>query len=76
MSYLLTLGSHIHSPAIAVIAYSMAHSKHEHEECRVREQSRIGILIRLIKNDRISFPFISTTWSCNSLFLCIILMND
>ena len=26
------------------------------------EQSRIGIIIRLIKNGRISFPFISSTW--------------
>ena len=63
MSYLLTWGSHTHSPATAMMAYSMAYSKHKHGECRRREQCRIGILIRLIKNSRISIPFISPTCS-------------
>ena len=58
MSYLLTQGSRIHSPVTVMIAYSMANSKHKHVECRVRAQSRISILIQLIKTGRISFPFI------------------
>ena len=67
MSYLLTWGSHIHSPTTAMMAYSMANSKHKHGECRGREQSRIGILIRLIKNSCIVFPFISPTYTCMSI---------
>ena len=50
MSFLVTWGWRIHSPATAMMAYSMANSKHKHGECRGREHSRIGILIRLIKN--------------------------
>ena len=61
MSYLLTWGSRIYSPATARMAYSMANTKHKHGECMGREQSRIGILIRLFKNGRIFFPFISPT---------------
>ena len=30
-------------------------------ECMGREQSRIGIIIRLFKNGRVSFPIISPT---------------
>ena len=52
----MTWASHTHSPAAAMIAYSMANSKHKHGECMGREQSRIGIIIRLFKNGRISFP--------------------
>ena len=61
MSYLLTFGSRTHSPATAKMAYSMANSKHKLGDCREREHSRIGILIRRIKNGRIFFPFISPT---------------
>ena len=62
MSYLLTWGLCIRSPATALMDYSMAYSKHKHGECRGMEQRRIGILIRLINNGRMFFPSISPTW--------------
>ena len=39
----------------------MAYGKGMHGECERRKQSRIGIIIRLIKNSRISFSVISPT---------------
>ena len=57
----MTWASRIHSPSIFAVLYSMGPSIHMPGECRGREQSRIGIIIRLIKNGRISFPFISPT---------------
>ena len=75
MSYLLTWVLRIHYPATAMMAYSMANSKHKHGECRGREQSRIGILIRLIKNGRISFPFISPTCLDEPTTCCHVTIN-
>ena len=48
MSYLLTWGLRKHSPATTMMVYSMAYSKHVPGECMGLEQSRIGIIIRLI----------------------------
>ena len=59
MFYSLTWGSCTHSPATVMIPYSMANSKHKHGECREREQSHTGILIRPF---RILFHFIYRTW--------------
>ena len=61
MSYFMTRESRTHSPSIISVLYSMGPSIHMPGECMGREQSRIGIIIRLIKNSRISFPFISPT---------------
>ena len=58
----MTWASRIHrSPGTAVLIYPMAYNKHTPGECTQRQQSRIGILIRLFKNGRISFPVISPT---------------
>ena len=59
MSQLMTWALRIHSPSILAVLYSIGPSIHMPGECMGREQSRIGIIIRLIKNGRISFPFIS-----------------
>ena len=61
MSYALTLNVRTHSPSIIAVLYSLGPSIHIPEECMGREQSRIGIIIWLIKNGRISFPFITPT---------------
>ena len=55
MSFLLTWNSHTHSPSIITVLYSLGPSIHMPGERMGREQGRIGILIRLIKNSRISF---------------------
>ena len=57
MSYLLTWNLCTHSPSISTVLYSLGPSIHMPGECMGREQSRIGILIRLITNVRISFLF-------------------
>ena len=56
MSYLLTWGSRSHSPVTTVMAHSMAYRKHMPGECMGREQSRIGIIIRLINSSVFHFP--------------------
>ena len=45
-----------------MMAYSMANSKHKHGVCRGREQSRIGILIRL-RMAVFHFPYIRVLYS-------------
>ena len=54
LDVLMTWASHIHSPSIIAMLYSMGPSIHMPTECMGMEQSRIGILIRLI----IKKPFI------------------
>ena len=60
----MTQASHIHSHSIITVLNLMGHSIHMPGECMGREQSCIGILIRLFKNGRISFPIISPTCKC------------
>ena len=57
----MTWASHTHSPSIISVLYSMGPGIHMPGECMRREQSRSGIIIRLFKNGRISFPVISPT---------------
>ena len=57
----MTWASRTHSPSIISVLYSMGPSIHMPGECMRREQSRSGIIIRLFKNGRISFPVISPT---------------
>ena len=64
MSSILTLASRTHSPTPSIIAvlYLKGPSIHMPGECTGREESRISILIRLIRKSHISFLFISRTW--------------
>ena len=70
----MTQASHIISPCIITVLNLMGLSIHMPGECMGREQSRIGILIRLFENGRISFPVISPTFlrgpgpSCSESF--------
>ena len=52
MSYLLTHTLH----SLCYTLYSLGYSIHMPGKCMQREQSRIGILIRLIKSSCILFP--------------------
>ena len=61
MFYFMTWALRTRSPSIISVLYSMSPSIHMPGEIMVREQSCIGIIIWLIKNSRISFPFISPT---------------
>ena len=54
--------SDIHSASIITVLNLMGLNIHMPGECMGREQSRIGILIRLFKNGGISFPVISQTF--------------
>ena len=58
----MTLASHIHSSSIIAMLYSMGPSIHMPGECMGREQSHIGIIIRLIIKSCVSVPFIPPTW--------------
>ena len=59
MSYLMTWNSRIRSPSIVTLPYLMGLSIHMYGECMRREQSRIGIIIRLIQWSRTLFVLIS-----------------
>ena len=60
----MTQASRIHSPGIITVLNLMGLSIHMPGECMTREQRRIGIIIRLFKNGRISCPVISLTCLC------------
>ena len=62
----MTWASRTQSPSIISVLYSMGPSIHMPGECMRREQSRSGIIIRLFKNGRISFPVISPTCSSSA----------
>ena len=62
MSYLITWNPCIHSPSIITMLFLMGLSIHILGECRGREQSRIGILIRPIHCSSILFFFVSQTF--------------
>ena len=61
----MTQASRIHFQSMIAMLPSMGLSIHMHGECEWREQSRIGIIIRLIQWSHILFVVISPTWwSC------------
>ena len=53
MSWLMTGASRIHSPSIIPMLYSMGFSIYMLGECMGKEQSSIGILIRLVIKSRV-----------------------
>ena len=74
MSYLFTWNLRTHSPSIIAVLYSLGPSIHMPGECMGREQSRIRIIIPLIRNGRISCSFISPTCLIHLLIIYIILL--
>ena len=70
MSYLITCNPCIHSPSIITLLYSMDLSVDMLRKCMGREESRIGILIRLIQWSCILFLFIFQTCSLYMSEVC------
>ena len=61
MSYLMTWALRIDSHSVISVLYLLGPALYMPEECMLREQSRIGFIIRPIIKGCISIPFISPT---------------